>query len=656
MLFQGKARRIVLLIALVGFFSLPIAISLLQNQQTPVSVVISQNIAQANDEGSGEPLSEASAENASAQAGDVPPPADVPVQEPPAQEEPAPLEATAAPPQPTAAPTEAPTTAPTETPTSVPTTAPTDAPSVTPVPAEQTPEPTTPPTDTPIGEATAEATEEATQAVEPPVESTPELTEEPVLAAPGLSGTAACTGSGAAFTITNDGGDMPAPEPYALDGTPAGEFQLAAGESVTINGGFGAPILTTTSLTLQPATPCASAPQLEVTSTMCVPASGTIFTITNSGGDMTSPLTYSITDQLDAQFQLTAGESIDLLAGFGTPVLTAGDLTFTFEGVCDPVSSIGGIVWLDANGDGLYTPDESTISLAHVVLTNENGVTKEAITADDGAFLFTELALEHYSLRVTTPEGSDLVAGYDADGGSDAITSISLTRDPVSTDFGFEPAPRGTVSGGVWADLNGDGIRDSGEPTLSGIVVSLMGADGEQQAATAANGSYLFADLNAGSYTLQVMADALRGGYEPTFDADGGADGTSVVRIDGNILPDFSFGLRPTHLVSISGLVWLETGNFGTRDASETGISGIVLSLMNQNGDVVQTFTVAEDGAYTFTDLLPGMYTVAIDTTTLPDRLFVTHNHDGSSAFTTLVDLQSGTDAQGLEFGLVGAF
>jgi hypothetical protein len=71
---------------------------------------------------------------------------------------------------------------------------------------------------------------------------------------------------------------------------------------------------------------------------------------------------------------------------------------------------------------------------------------------------------------------------------------------------------------------------------------------------------------------------------------------------------------------------------------------------------VKQTVRLEADGVYQFAELIPSTYTIRIDEASLPDRLFITFNVDGSGEFTTTVALSPGTDVQNIEFGLVGAF
>lgn len=89
------------------------------------------------------------------------------------------------------------------------------------------------------------------------------------------------------------------------------------------------------------------------------------------------------------------------------------------------------------------------------------------------------------------------------------------------------PAPSG-LSGTVYADANNDGVRQTYETALAGVVVTLTGQDASghavsQTMTTGADGSYHFTGLTAGTYTLTAAAPA---GYvtgKATAGSQGGA-------------------------------------------------------------------------------------------------------------------------------------
>ena len=77
----------------------------------------------------------------------------------------------------------------------------------------------------------------------------------------------------------------------------------------------------------------------------------------------------------------------------------------------------------------------------------------------------------------------------------------------------------------LWADLDGDGQQEAGEPELNGVTVELLDVGGSVVASTttAGDGNYLFVDVTPGDYTVRVDASTLPTGLMATFDFDGTA-------------------------------------------------------------------------------------------------------------------------------------
>jgi len=72
--------------------------------------------------------------------------------------------------------------------------------------------------------------------------------------------------------------------------------------------------------------------------------------------------------------------------------------------------------------------------------------------------------------------------------------------------YGPEALVPGDITGVVWNDLDGDGSKEGGEPGLVGVSVKLL-AGGIQigQTTTSGDGSYIFAALWPGVYTVREV-------------------------------------------------------------------------------------------------------------------------------------------------------
>ncbi len=234
------------------------------------------------------------------------------------------------------------------------------------------------------------------------------------------------------------------------------------------------------------------------------------------------------------------------------------------------------------------------------------------------------------------------VTGADGDG-NDANADGAYAD--VDTD---EPTLVGSSLGDrVWEDLNGNGIQDTDEPGIDGVTVNLYAADGTTILDTTTTGtagpvgSYSFDLLPAGSYVVEFAQPV---GYVPTAVGDGSdpandsdavfPDGETLGRTGTIVVPsetdDATIDAGFYRLVDLGDLVWDDLNGNGQFDDGEPPVEGATVTLRDADGDIVGTpQTTVSDGAYRFTDLVPGDYTV---TFTAPDGYAITTQNSGDDA------------------------
>ncbi|MBZ0112661.1 MAG: DUF11 domain-containing protein [Thermoanaerobaculia bacterium] len=207
-----------------------------------------------------------------------------------------------------------------------------------------------------------------------------------------------------------------------------------------------------------------------------------------------------------------------------------------------------------------------------------------------------------------------------------------------------------SVSGSVWNDLNGDGIRDGGEPTLSGVDVFIdlntngLRDGGEPFATSGLMGAYSIISPVSGSVTVRVDTSTAPTGFVATS-----TNPLMLSLFPGEQRMGVDFGFQQQD-ASIGDFVWNDLNGDGILDGGEPGLPGITVYLdLNTNGvlDGGEPFdTTIGSGSYDITDLATGSYSVRVDASSLPAGFNLT-----SSNLPLSVPLATGEDFNSADFG-----
>lgn len=197
----------------------------------------------------------------------------------------------------------------------------------------------------------------------------------------------------------------------------------------------------------------------------------------------------------------------------------------------------------------------------------------------------------------------------------------------------------GDLSGRVWKDFNGDGLRAETEEGLDGIAVELFDSEGNSQGTvnTAGGGFYQFFNLPVGEYVVEFTPPEtytvalLDQGNDDTIDSDVRivvnqtnpvlvSNGVVTQNVDLGLVPD-SDGDSATDPEEGTGdidgdgtpnfLDFDPTGYFYDEDTGEIIAGGLV----NISGDGAEELTIKYDGStgyYQWLGEVPGIYTQTI--------------------------------------------
>jgi hypothetical protein len=202
--------------------------------------------------------------------------------------------------------------------------------------------------------------------------------------------------------------------------------------------------------------------------------------------------------------------------------------------------------------------------------------------------------------------------------GSDSIAVTLGTTDSTNNNFGLIQAA--SLSGFVYADTDNDGVKQANEVGIPGSTITLSGTDDQGNnvvltQTTGADGSYQFANLRPGSYTLKQDEPA---GYFDGKDTIGTQGGTaSTDQLAGITLApgvngvNNNFGEIPA--ASVAGSVYVDANHSGVKQPGDAPIANVAIALAgtdDQGNDVSLTTTTAADGTYQFANLRPGNYAI----------------------------------------------
>jgi uncharacterized protein (DUF2141 family) len=156
-----------------------------------------------------------------------------------------------------------------------------------------------------------------------------------------------------------------------------------------------------------------------------------------------------------------------------------------------------------------------------------------SVTDNHGYYRFTSLPAGTYTVREVQQAG--WTQTFPSSNFANDEYVINLGAGQVAKNKNFGNFKFGSVSGMKFNDKNGNGRKDANEPGLSGWTIKIKGPNGySASTVTGSNGSYSFANLGPGTYTLSEVIPSTSPAWHQTL-APGKVkivSGTTVVRQD----------------------------------------------------------------------------------------------------------------------------
>ena len=207
-------------------------------------------------------------------------------------------------------------------------------------------------------------------------------------------------------------------------------------------------------------------------------------------------------------------------------------------------SSLGGEVYIDLNQDGVYQYG-SEPGVPHVLVTLEGPVRRSTYTNDRGWWQVGGIPTGTYVITALPP------VGFRKTGTNPLVHEVNTRCEHYPyLHFGLAPLPTptpeaevtpgaagGEIQGYVWHDVNRDAMRQSDEPGISDVIVTLRSVQihevsvRDRVTRTDEAGNYRFENVTAGTYVLMVAHVA--GSYPTTREyVEVESDGQTQLHVD----------------------------------------------------------------------------------------------------------------------------
>jgi len=328
--------------------------------------------------------------------------------------------------------------------------------------------------------------------------------------------------------------------------------------------------------------------------------------------------TYDIRQELQTNFSQTtpaadASQTVTLVADTRTT-----DVDF---GQAVAPSSIAGLVFFDADGNGVFDLTEVALENRTVYIDTDNDGVKDnsetsAVTGFDGGYVFDNLVAGTYRIRQvlqtawvqTTPAANAPIT-----------IVLGVATDEIDKDFGTRPNPNltGSVTGTIYNDADGDGVLDAGEVGVAGRTVYLDANDdgvldtGEVTTTTDANGIYLFSGISFATYKVRTVIPT---GFKQTLPKLNAAVTATISSNNKNFTGGNFLTTDRIDLADLGGVVFNDGNRNGVQDTNDPGLPNIRVYIDGNNNrrrELSEVSTLTDStGSYFFPGLVAGTYNI----------------------------------------------
>ena len=341
---------------------------------------------------------------------------------------------------------------------------------------------------------------------------------------------------------------------------------------------------------------------------------------------------------------------------------------------------VGGFCWEEAGtADGLYTEEDTLLGGVRITLDGQkNGLHYETVSNPDGTWRIDRVRPAYYTLTVYAPEGlmftkhtgtPGIRSVFTQDGVTQASRTIDL-NDKVSKEkqnIGFKSA--GAVKGICYIDANYNGYYDEGEEPLPGVKMVVLKSSTDEHLVTTFSGEdgrFTLTGLKGSTYKIKALLPD--DGSDFTITAEGDLGNHFAARPGrrenfwvGFVLQDEEtreIAVGAIYPATIKGTVYMDDDFSATLNGKEKIVSNYLVSLADQNGNIVTADKTSVKGVFELTNVPPGTYRLSVQAVkgyafTKQGEGNVILNKTGGEGCSELFEVHIGDAITGMDIGMI---
>lgn len=339
---------------------------------------------------------------------------------------------------------------------------------------------------------------------------------------------------------------------------------------------------------------------------------------------------------------------------------------------------VSGTCWFDTNGDGLLSKGEPVLPGVKLSLDGEkNGLHYETISGEDGTWKIDRVRAAAYQLTAYVPEGMMFTRAASRGGKKSVITKSSMTSASVKEDLNDKESKENLYIGFIWAgmvkgrcflDANYNGLYDEGELPMPGVKVTAIRQAKDEEVAVAfsgEDGTYVL-PLRGNTYKMRAVLPDDGSDFTKTVSDPLGNHFASRPNRRENFWPDFVLSMSEQremnvgviYPASVTGYVYEDKDFSASRSDKEKIVSGYLVKLLDEEGNLVAQDKTSVKGKYELTGLPPGNYSLSV--TALKGTAFtklgegnVILNRTNGEGYSEPFSLSIGENKTGMDIGMI---